>query len=54
MKNFAGVLKPVVCTIQQVGRQSVIPYDFLKLNFSHFSPQVRLFFVEKGNVKYLD
>ena len=25
----------------------IIPYDFLKFNFSHFTPQVRLFFVEK-------
>ena len=31
-----------------------IPYDFLKFNFSHFSPQVRLFFLEKGNLKFSD
>ena len=28
-----------------------IPYDFQKFNFSHFSPQVRLFFVEKRKPK---
>ena len=27
------------------------PYDFLKFNFSHFTPQVGLFFVEKGKPK---
>ena len=27
-------------------------YDFLKFNFSRFTPQIRLFFVEKGNLKF--
>ena len=31
---------------------SEIPYDFLKFSFLHFSPQVSLFFVEKGNLKF--
>ena len=31
-----------------------IPYDFLKFNFSHFTPQIRLFFVEKGNLQFSD
>ena len=31
-----------------------IPYDFLKFTFSCFTPQVRLFFVETGNLKCLD
>ena len=29
----------------------IIPYDFLKFNFSHFTPQVRLFLVEKRKPK---
>ena len=28
-----------------------IPYDFLKFNSSHFTPQVRLFFVERRKPK---
>ena len=28
-----------------------VPFDFLKFNFSHFTPQVGLFFVEKGKPK---
>ena len=28
-----------------------IPYDFLKFNFSQYTPQVRLFFVEKRKPK---
>ena len=31
-----------------------IPYDFLKFNLLEFSPQVRLFFVEKGNLTFSD
>ena len=27
-------------------------FDFLKFNFSHFTYQVKLFFVEKGNLKF--
>ena len=27
---------------------------FLKLNFSHFTPRVMLFFVEKENLKFSD
>ena len=30
---------------------SKLPYDFLKFNFSHFTPQVREFFVQKGKPK---
>ena len=26
-------------------------YDYLKFDFSHFTPQIRLFFAEKGNLK---
>ena len=33
---------------------SKIPYDFLKFNFPHFTPQVRLFLVEKGNLRFLE
>ena len=29
----------------------LIPYDFLKFNFLHFTPQVRLFFVQKRKPK---
>ena len=28
------------------------PYDFLKFNFSHFTPHVRLIFVEKRNQNF--
>ena len=31
-----------------------IPYDYLKFNLLEFSPQVRLFFVEKGNLTFSD
>ena len=39
------------CTIFEA--YQMIPYDFLKLNFSyfHFTTQVTLFFVEKTNLK---
>ena len=30
------------------------PTGFLKLNLSHFTPQVMLFFVEKRNLKFSD
>ena len=29
-------------------------YDFPKFDFSHFTPHVRLIFVEKGNLKFSD
>ena len=32
----------------------IIPYDFLKSNFSHFIPQDKLFFVEKGILNFKD
>ena len=31
-----------------------IPYDFVKFNFSYFTPYVRLIFLEKGNLKFSD
>ena len=38
------------CTISKINY--LIPYDFLKFNFSHFTPHVSPFFVEKGNLKF--
>ena len=32
----------------------LFPYDFLKFNSLHFIAQVRLFFVQKGNLKFSD
>ena len=31
-----------------------IPYDFLKFNFSQFTPQIKLFFTEKGHSAFSD
>ena len=31
-----------------------ILYYFLQFNFLHFTPQVKIFFVEKGNLKLSD
>ena len=41
------------CTIFNFEAYQMIPYDFLKLNFSYFyfTTQVTLFFVEKTNLK---
>ena len=33
---------------------SEMSYDFLKSFFSDFTPQVRLFFAAKGNLKFSD
>ena len=36
------------------GLSNKFPNDFQKFNFAHFTPQVKQFFVEKGNLKFSD
>ena len=44
---------PFICTIFVAYLINSL-YDFLMSLISHFSPQVRLFFVEKGDLKFSD
>ena len=37
--------------IGELARRLVL-HDFLKLNFSHFTPQIMVFFVETGNPEF--
>ena len=44
-KNFQKTVSFLYKFSKQLSNK--FPYDFLTFNFSHFNPQVRLFFVEK-------
>ena len=44
MRNFAGVLKPVVCTIKQVGRQVLFLLNNKRLTKEeNIKPEIALF-----------
>ena len=45
---------PFLCNFRRVSNKFPSMNDFLTFNFSNFTPQVKLFFVGKGNIKFSD
>ena len=48
-KNFQMTV-PLMYNFRSLSNK--FPKIFFKFNFSHFTPKVKLFFVEKGNIKF--